>query len=35
MILHLDPERLSSYEITGRTIAAKLGKREDITDRAG
>ncbi|MDE1865532.1 MAG: DNA-directed RNA polymerase subunit A'' [Candidatus Micrarchaeota archaeon] len=31
MTVHLDPERLSSYEITGRTIAAKLGKREDIT----
>ncbi len=31
LTVHLDPERLSSYEITGRTIASKLGKREDIT----
>jgi DNA-directed RNA polymerase subunit A" len=31
LTIHLDPERLSNYELTGRTIAAKLGKREDIT----
>jgi DNA-directed RNA polymerase subunit A" len=31
LTVHLDPERLALYEITGRTIVAKLGKREDIT----
>jgi len=31
LTIHLDPERLTLYELTGRTIAAKLGKREDIT----
>ncbi len=31
LTVHLDPEKLTLYEITGRTIAAKLGKREDIT----
>ena len=30
MTVHLDPEKLALYEITGRTIASKLGKREDI-----
>jgi len=31
LTVHLDPEKLTLYEITGRTIAAKLGKMEDIT----
>lgn len=31
MVLHLDSEKLSSYELTPRTIASKLSKREDIT----
>ncbi|MGD0728618.1 MAG: DNA-directed RNA polymerase subunit A'' [Candidatus Micrarchaeaceae archaeon] len=30
LVLHLDPEKLSFYEITGRAIASKLSKREDI-----
>lgn len=30
MVLHLDPEKLSFYEVTGRTIVAKLSKREEI-----
>jgi DNA-directed RNA polymerase subunit A" len=29
--LHLDAEKLSFYEITARSIASKLSKREDIT----
>jgi DNA-directed RNA polymerase subunit A" len=31
LILHLDPEKLAFYEVTGRAIASKLSKREDIT----
>ena len=31
MILHLDPEKLSFYEVTGRSIVAKLSKRDDIS----
>jgi DNA-directed RNA polymerase subunit A" len=31
LVLHLDPEKLSFYEVTGRSITAKLSKREDIT----
>ncbi len=31
MVLHLDPEKLQFYEITGRSIAARLGKKEGIT----
>jgi DNA-directed RNA polymerase subunit A" len=31
LVLHLDPEKLSFYEMTGRTIAAKLSKREDVS----
>jgi DNA-directed RNA polymerase subunit A" len=30
MILHLDPEKLTFYEVTGRSIVAKLSKRDDI-----
>lgn len=31
LVLHLDPEKLSFYEVTGRSIAAKLSKREEIS----
>lgn len=31
LVLHLDPEKLSFYEVTARSIASKLAKREDIT----
>jgi DNA-directed RNA polymerase subunit A" len=31
IILHLDHERMSTYEVTGRLIASKLSKREDIS----
>jgi len=31
LTLHLDSEKLSFYEVTGRSIVAKLSKREDIS----
>jgi DNA-directed RNA polymerase subunit A" len=31
LVLHLDPEKLSFYEVTGRSIVAKLSKRDDIS----
>ncbi len=31
LILHLDKEKLSFYEITGKTVASRLSKREDLS----
>ncbi|MGI0100448.1 MAG: DNA-directed RNA polymerase subunit A'' [Candidatus Micrarchaeaceae archaeon] len=31
LVLHLSPEKLSFYEITGKLIASKLSKREDLS----